>query len=855
MYLQGTNCSFRRSVLEEVEGFDEEIEYNFDESEVCSRIVDAGHRLAALDRAVVHHKFLPSHMRREAGFTDPFLPVKNRAYFALRVGREHRSVLEAMDSLTRYVADITTWMHGAAAEGDFTAEEAEHFERRAHEGFALGVERGMAGVRKGRGIEPVDPTAFKPYPTLRPVGRRLAVCFVSHDYPPRPLGGIGRFTHDLARGFSQAGHEAHVVTRDDEHPYRIDFEDGVWVHRFPVHPRHLPALGGAPLRGNLEHAAAVHSAVERVAERVPLDVVSGSLWVAEPLLCALQRRWPTAVACNTPMRKVAELQPETAAAELTPHQVRLEDALLTSPATLQPVSHENARLVATVTDKPLHVIHHGVADRRADFPPTTDEATTTILFAGRLEPRKGVDTLLEAAVPLLRDHDHARLVLCGADNPHANGRPHVHEDWVAAHAADVADRITFTGHVTDDELYAAYAGCDVFCAPSRYESFGLTQVEAMMMGKPVVACDVGGMKETVKDGETGRLVPPGDTDALREALDTLLTDVDLRERLGAQGRARYEAEFRNEVAVARNVELYTRIADEPIPHGPSLPAVLVDLCGLDPSDAEDTAKRLLDPTRFPVDLEAGVRHALQQDDAGFVDGVYRTLLGRPARETDRAGYVARLAAGSDTRLDVVREVARSDEARARDVDPQFLNRLPTVEPATLLQDLGSAWLIPDDDTFAASLVRVLDPHDHPDATRDALRAGLSRADAARRRPQPPGCRRPARRPGLRPRRPAQRARARRRPRRSARQPGPRVHRGRVPADPRPRRRPRGTRRLRRAARRRPGPVHRRPGPRPVARGRRPRLHAPGRRAPRGDRRAAAAPPARPGRPPAGPPRP
>ncbi len=363
-------------------------------------------------------------------------------------------------------------------------------------------------MRKGREIAEPRPDDFLPYPVLAPEGRRLAVCFVSLDYPPKPLGGIGRFTHDLARGFAAAGHEAHVVTRDDEHEYRTDFEDGVWVHRFPVSGRWVPELDGHPLKGNLEHAAAVHSAVERVAERIPLDVVSGSLWVAEPLLCALDPRWATSVACNTPMRKVAELQPETAAAPLTPHQIRLEDALLRSPATLQPVSEENARLVVEVTDKPLEVIWHGVEDRRAAFPRTRaeDDGAVEILFAGRLEPRKGIDTLLEAATALLRDEPAVRLTVLGGDNPHANGRPDVFRDRVAEHAVDVADRIRFAGHVSDQELYAAYADCDVFCAPSRYESFGLVQVEAMMMGRPVVACDVGGMRETVIDGETGRLV-------------------------------------------------------------------------------------------------------------------------------------------------------------------------------------------------------------------------------------------------------------------------------------------------------------------------------------------------------------
>ncbi len=127
LYLQGTNCSFRRDTLVAAEGFDEEIEYNYDESEICSRIIDSGLELRALADAVVHHRFLPSHMRRKEGFTDPFLPIKNRVYFALRVGREHRSTLDTLNSLTEYVAEVKAWMLDAVRLGHFTPEEHEHF--------------------------------------------------------------------------------------------------------------------------------------------------------------------------------------------------------------------------------------------------------------------------------------------------------------------------------------------------------------------------------------------------------------------------------------------------------------------------------------------------------------------------------------------------------------------------------------------------------------------------------------------------------------------------------------------------------------------------------------------------------
>jgi glycogen(starch) synthase len=721
LYLQGTNCSFRREVLERISGFDEEIEYNYDEAEVCSRVIDAGYRLAALEGAVVHHKFLPSHLRRATGFTDPYYGVKNRVYFALRVGREaHHDLPGILVSLTDYLdREVRPFATAAHARGDFTAAERDHYLERAEAGFALGLERGLAGVRRGRDIAPADPSAFKPYPRVTSAGRRLAVGFVTIDHPPKPIGGIARFTADLAAGFAAGGHEAHIVTRDDDGPYRVDLEDGVWVHRFPVADRWIAELDGHPLKHNLDHLAAVNSAVGQIAH---LDVVAGSLWIAEPLLCALDPERVTTVACNTPMAKVAELQPHTAAAPLTPHQIRLEEALLRSPAHLQPVSHENERLCRELVDRPMTTIHHGIADRagqRGQSPSSGVE----VLFVGRLEPRKGIDTLLEAAGPLLAGRPDVRLRIVGADNPHANGRP----DAFAGYASE---QVIFAGELEDDALFDAYAGADVFCGPSRYESFGLVHVEAMMMGLPVAACDVGGMRETVVDGETGLLVAPGDAEALRGALERLVEDADLRARMGAAGRARYEAEFTVEVAVARNVAFFeTLTAPGGAPQRAAVADMLTTVCDLEPAAAQHAAAELLDPRSFPRDPARGVRAAHEEaDDRAFLRGAFQALLGRFPDPEGEAVYVHRL--GLESRVAIVREIALSDEASVANLSPDVVDRLPAIDGRDVAHQLIAPCFDDDEDAFLAELDRIVAGGTFGAEQLEAWR-GLSRAEAVR----------------------------------------------------------------------------------------------------------------------------
>ena len=108
----------------------------------------------------------------------------------------------------------------------------------------------------------------------------------------------------------------------------------------------------------------------------------------------------------------------------------------------------------------------------------------------------------------------------------------------------------------NDELQAYYARAAVVACPSHREGFGVACAEAMAHGKPVVASSVGGLKDLVVDGETGLLVPPRDVGALRDALDRLLGDRELRRRLGAAGRERIEQHFSWERFATETIRAY-----------------------------------------------------------------------------------------------------------------------------------------------------------------------------------------------------------------------------------------------------------------------------------------------------------
>jgi glycogen synthase len=165
-------------------------------------------------------------------------------------------------------------------------------------------------------------------------------------------------------------------------------------------------------------------------------------------------------------------------------------------------------------------------------PARADRSTTRtrprIGYVGRLAAQKRADLLVHA---FGRMQQPADLLLVG-DGPERARIGHL------ARKSPAAGRITMSGFVEHSAVPAVLASLDVLVLPSAYEELGSVLVEAMVAGVPVVASDVGGIPEVVRDGETGLLVPPGDVDRLAEALDRLAGDPGLRARLSAGARAR-----------------------------------------------------------------------------------------------------------------------------------------------------------------------------------------------------------------------------------------------------------------------------------------------------------------------------
>jgi glycosyltransferase involved in cell wall biosynthesis len=172
-----------------------------------------------------------------------------------------------------------------------------------------------------------------------------------------------------------------------------------------------------------------------------------------------------------------------------------------------------------------------------------------IVCVGRLIHVKGQALLIEAVAELRNRGLNVRATLVGAGPKRADLEQ-------LARQLGIDDRVVFSGAVGQDQIQSVYRSADVFCLPSLAEGLPVVFMEAMALGIPVVASRITGVPELVENDRTGLLVTPARLDLLADALERLLRDPTLRERLASEGRKKVLAEFDVNSSAARLREIF-----------------------------------------------------------------------------------------------------------------------------------------------------------------------------------------------------------------------------------------------------------------------------------------------------------
>ena len=555
---QGCNVAFRSEILKKIGGFDEYFAYYLDETDVCLRMHRAGFRGVYIPENGVRHYSAGSERRRNNYDRNWDVITRSDTYFAMKnsqdkfLSRLLKTVIYS--SKKHFIVEIDHFKKNR----EISFLQWLRLRLKCLWGFLQGIYAGIFVERKFFTFS--TPVPFKTF-KMPKAEKRLRIGLLSQLIPEQKgCGGIGRYTYDLARGLHQRGHEVHVF-------YKGENEDKYKSLNFVLHgvkPETIELddyFEDKPVtKKNITYSLAVEKRIRELQykEGIEFDVIHASNWDLEALSLIRSRIYPVCLMLVTPLAQVVktekwELNSDLMACiELDRYQIQNAEAVcvpsngvLKSYKELMNINPDDLQLFLT----PLGIIPRHV-DLSKDF-----HNHKKILFVGRLEYRKGIHILLDALPEVLEKYDDWECHIVGEDQIIINSEGktfrsifeerHCGSSWIK--------RVFFHGNVSEEDLYKHYQECDLFVAPSLFESFGLILHEAMQFGKAVIGSATGGMSEVISHDHDGYLVSPGDVDSLKKAMKLLMEDEQKRLQLGKNAFSRIRSK-QNYLTMAKSLE-------------------------------------------------------------------------------------------------------------------------------------------------------------------------------------------------------------------------------------------------------------------------------------------------------------
>ena len=403
--------------------------------------------------------------------------------------------------------------------------------------------------------------------------------FSYHTSPLAPLGGkhsggMNVYVREMSKQLASLGHQVDIFTRGTQF-LRQTMDSGVQLVSLPAGPQR-------EIEKN-ELLAYIPEFVEGIsafsnAQNAEYDLIHAHYWMSGLIGGQLKTAWavPMVLMCHTlglVKNRIVLLGERESDQRIRGERRALAAADQVVAAT--PAEQADLQWLYEVPTNRICVIPPGVdlvhfrpktkAEARMALGYPADEAL--VLFVGRIEALKGIDTLIRATPLLMRDHDLGgrkfRVQIIGGDveeDLHSLGSEVLRLQNLARELG-VQDQIDFLGSRRQAELPAYYGAADVVVMPSYSESFGMVALEAMACGRPVIASRVGGLAYLVQDGVTGFHVQEGNPEELAARLAQLLGDERLLANMGAAARQEAE-EYSWEGAAIEIEKLFTALINQ-----------------------------------------------------------------------------------------------------------------------------------------------------------------------------------------------------------------------------------------------------------------------------------------------------
>jgi D-inositol-3-phosphate glycosyltransferase len=385
-------------------------------------------------------------------------------------------------------------------------------------------------------------------------------------------GGQNVYVLHVAAALARLGHHVDVLTRRDDRalPTAVDMRPGVRVIHVDAGPPEF-----VPKEQLLPHMQAFGTEALRLMRRsLRHDVVHANFFMSGVVGLRLQRQLDVPLVQTFHALGAVRRLHQRSSDGFPPERIALERRIAAEADCIVAECPQDAADLMAHCGAPAERIaqvpcgvdldEFGPGDRlqaRQRLKLPADEFI--VLQLGRLVPRKGIDNVIRA-VARLGEGRPWRLLVVGGDStePDEGLTPEIARLRAVAQEAGVQARVSFVGRRDRHQLRDYYQAADVFVTTPWYEPFGITPLESMACGTPVIGSAVGGIQHTVVDGLTGFLVPPHDPDTLAMRLEDLRHGSELGRLMGRAGHARVCREFTWDGVAAKLAAVYQRVIAE-----------------------------------------------------------------------------------------------------------------------------------------------------------------------------------------------------------------------------------------------------------------------------------------------------
>lgn len=343
----------------------------------------------------------------------------------------------------------------------------------------------------------------------------MNICFFSQEYPPEThVGGIGTYTYNMAGALASMGHTIHVVT-STEHSERTYQDNGVWVHRI-LNRQFMP----------IEFSQFKYSyyAAKKVSEiGCEFDIIQSSEFAAEALWYSFNKKYPLITRLATPFFQLRRLNGRfflglrPFSNWMEKYQTLHSNGVFTSTKVMAEVVAEEWGIeTSSIKVIPNSVDLSRIMKLGNNEPvPGNLENLDYLVYFGRLEERKGVNILADILPEIFKRFSDLSMVFVGSDYPYRGSSM---REYIRKESNQFLNRIIFYDNLPQGELFPIVNAAKMVILPSLWEAFGFVCVEAMALGRPVVAGSGSGFEEIIEDNVSGFLVEPGNKERLKEKI-------------------------------------------------------------------------------------------------------------------------------------------------------------------------------------------------------------------------------------------------------------------------------------------------------------------------------------------------